>query len=475
MMTIVELPTPDGDTADAGRSHRRLLFLGLAVIYVIAAVLAIQHQLQGPSWDPALEPYVAFVESERGLSFHRPVDVRWADISSELADDFAAEREAAPTDLSPDPFQEAYGLLGLVDVDPSVSFAESVQDTATAQAGAFYDPVVKTIVLPAEVDPHALGFTIVHELVHALQHQHGMLGGRAESADAARTRTALIEGDAERVAVAWFDQLDAAARDSYFEAIDSRDTFEEFDDRANTFLETSFSASYVLGLPAVQAIVESGGQDEIDRLLRSKTPGSSERLIDVLSPSPFSEADASGLMRLPGGVEAVDGDLGAVVWFQALAPQIGTRAAIDSLVGYDDDAFVMFDEGNQRCARFLVTFDSADDAEQFATQVEPVTASAQGELRTVSPKSIEMTTCAPLGNPDDQRFGTIMPLVVANEVTLMHLRSGARPEAARCAALAQATSIPADEPLSSFVGWGRVEELAPPFLEECQPAVFSPR
>ena len=442
---------------------------------MIAAVLAIQHQLRDPSWDPVLEPYIAFVEAERALSFERPVEVRWADISAELAEDFAQDRESAPTDQARDPFQEAYGLLGLVEVDPSVSFTESVEDTATAAAGAFYDPAVRTIVLPLGEDPEALGFTIVHELTHALQHQNGMLDWHLETADSASTRITLIEGDAERIAAAWFDQLDLTARDRFLDAIDSDPDLEDFDDPENTFLETSFNASYALGLPAVQAIIEDQGQEEIDRLLRSKTAGTSERIFDVLSESPTSSVDAAELISLPKDVAQPDGDVGVVVWFQALAPQIGTSAALDALIGYDDDAFVVFDDGDERCARFLLAFDSGDDAEEFATWVMPVAVRAGAEVDTASTDSVEITTCSPIGSPNDQRFGTIMPLVVANEMTLAHLQAGTRAETARCAALAQAATIPADQPLGSFIGWDQIDQEAPTFVEQCGSAVFSPR
>lgn len=468
-------PPPDGGTSEPKRSHRRFLLIGLGSIYAVAAVLAIQHQLREPSWDPVLEPYVDFVEAERGLSFDQPVDVRWADISNELAASFAQDRSDVPADQPFDPFQEAYGLLGLVDADPSISFTESVEDTATVQAGAFYDPAVQTIVLPLGEDPDALGFTIVHELTHALQHQRGMLGGRLESADSASTRTTLIEGDAERVAVAWFDQLDQRARDRFLAAIDHDPDLGEFEDLGNTFLETSFNSSYALGLPAVQALVEAGGQKEIDRLLRAKTVGTSELIFDVLTESPTSTFDAGDLIKLPESATGPAGDIGAIVWFQALAPQIGTAEAFDALIGYDDDAFVMFDGDGGRCARFLLTFDTELDAEEFLRLVSKMQSLDSFGIVEGTPQAVELSACTPMGDPNDQRFGTIMPLVVANEMVLAHLRAGVSAETARCAAFAQAATIPADQALSSFVGWEQIDREAPAFLEQCGSAVFSPR
>ncbi len=475
MTTMAEFSAADAGTSEPTRTHRRFLLIGLASIYAIAAVLAIQHQQREPSWDPALQPYVDFVEDERGLTFERPVEVRWADISAELAADFARERADESSDGSIDPFQEVYVLLGLLDVDPSVSFAESVDDTATSQAGAFYDPTLQTIVLPLGADPEALGFTIVHELTHAVQHQNGMLNWHQESPDSASTRTTLVEGDAERVAVAWFDQLDQVSRESFLDAIGHDGDLGEFEDVGNTFLETAFNASYALGLPAVQALIEAGGQDEIDRLLRTKTAGTSELVFDVLSDSPTSMFDARELIELPEGRSEPDGDIGVVVWFQALVPHLGTADTLDALIGYDDDAFVMYDSDDGRCANVLLTFDSPADTGEFVRLVAPIRAIDGLEIAAGTNRGAEFSVCTPIGDPNDQRFGTIMPIVVANEMALAHLQAGVASETARCAALAQAATIPADRPLSGFVGWDEVDRDAPTFLEQCGSAVFSPR
>lgn len=462
------------DVIDSTPSHRRFLLIGLLSVYAVAAVFGIRHQLKEPSWDPVLEPFVAFVEAERGLSFSDPVHLRWADISAELADEFERDRESASDEEEADPFVAAYELLGLIEVDQANSVSESAEDTATSQAGAFYDPRLETIVLPLGEDLDALGFTIVHELTHALQHQNGMLDWHLESADSASTRTTLIEGDAERVAGAWFDQLDPVERERFLTAAGRDVELSQFDDPGNTFFETSFNASYALGLPAVQAIIEAGGQKEIDRLLRSKSAGTSERLLDVLTDTPASSLDANEVIRLPENATSSDGDIGAVIWFQALAPQVGSGDAFDALVGYDDDAFVIFEHPDGRCGRFVLTFDSADDASEFSQIVGMVRSFVEPERISSGDLMVELTLCDPIGRPIDQRFGTIMPLVVANEMALTHLRAGVSVEGARCASLAQAATVPATDPLSSFAGWDEIDREAPAFLERCGSAVFSP-
>lgn len=456
-------------------SHRRYVIGGLVVLYLLAAVLAVRWQLRSPSWDPALEPYVAFVEKERGLTFDEPVAVRWADINTELAEDFAADRaDRSDVEQTVDPLQEAYALLGLVELDPEVTFDERAEDTAAEQAGAFYDPYERAIVLPEDVSLEDLGYTIVHELTHALQDQNGMLDRRAESVDSSSARTALIEGDAERIAVAWFDQLDPAEQDRLLgsESDGDGETVEPFDDVGNSFLDASFEASYALGLPAVNAIVAREGQVGIDRLLRSKDVGTSERLIDVLTDSPRPSVGAYDVITLPEDVEFIDGDIGATIWFRALAPSIGSANAFDALVGYDDDAFVMMDRGDERCGRFVLSFDTPVDTVEFADLAGEVMAGTSMNGLTVAEndsaeRAVEFELCSPIGSPEDQRLGTILPLIVANEMAVVHLRNGVPVEQARCAALTQAATIPADQGIDRFIGWEAIDRAAVDYVDGC--------
>jgi len=459
-------PSPGNASSEPNPSARRRRWIlgGAAIVYAGLATFSIVQQAQPRSWDPAVADYVAFVEAERGLEFDHPVDVRWADIAEELAQDFALERQrSAEGEPSYDPYEEAYGLLGLIDSNADRDLAQSIDETATENARAFYESSTETIVLPVGESQEALGFTIVHELTHALQHQHGMLQWHLESPDSAATRTSLIEGDAERIAVAWFDRLSELAQQRHLDAI-GYSPDESFDDPGDAFLEGTFFASYSLGLPVVQAIVEVDGVDEINRLLLADEVGTSERLVDVLSPDDASSVDAFTRLTLPDGADFADGDLGAVTWFRALAPMVGTGRALDAVLGYDDDAFVIVKRGSQRCGRFIVLFDSGADATEFVEILSLV--AEPGSLQTVG-SSVEFDLCEPIGDSTNQLLGTLMPLVVANEMSLTHLRNGVESETARCAALAQAATVPADVPLDSFDGWQSIEEGSFEFLQNC--------
>lgn len=459
-----------------GQTGRRIFAVSIIAAMVIAGFF-VYRAARPATWDPLLEPYVAFVEAERGLTFDHPVNVRWADIAQEIADDQADARDTSVfSTLENDepvgtreellnPWSEAYRVLGLVDPNPERALAESVTETLAENAGAFYTPWDETIVLPEGQPEVALSVTIVHELTHALQHQNGMLGVFPDSPDGATARTALIEGDADRIAMAWYWSRTEAEQQAYLDAI-GYDADAVLLDPGDSYLATSFYASYEIGLPMVQAIVAADGAEAIDRLLTAKDVGTTERLLDVFGTSDRSSVDAFGTMALPAGAEAADGDLGALVLFQALAPVVGTEGAFDALIGYDDDAFAMFASDGESCVRFAVYFDSDGEAIQFVDILQRSSIPVE-LIAGVAGPAAQMDLCTPIGDPADQRYGTILPLIVANEATRSHVASGETKEVARCAALAQAATIPIRS-AEDFVGWDVLVDEAPQYVEACR-------
>lgn len=423
-------------------------------------------------WDPILEPYIEFIEAERGLEFEHPVHVRFTDISAEVAENLEAYRAAeaavgeAPETLAfADPYGEAYKLLGLVEFDES-SDAQTAGDEAIAEnAGAFYDSESIEIVLPEGEDEAALRITIVHELVHALQDQNGLLGGgRFDSPDASQARLALIEGDAERIAFAWFATQTPREQQEYFDAIDD-DPDTPFVEESNTYLESTFFASYSIGPPLVETIIATDGIDALEALMRADDIGTTERFIDPLGASETSSVDAYSEIDLPDSVNYADGDLGALGWFAALAPSVGTESAFDALIGYDDDAFAIYiDDQGVTCGRFEVFFDDDEEAGEFNEIAVGLLGDGVGD---VEGSRVTFDLCSPVGDPDDQTPSTVFPLVVANELTLHHLWNGESEEAARCAARAQASTISATEPIASFAGYDVLLDDAAQFVANC--------
>ena len=423
-------------------------------------------------WDPVLEPYIDFIESERGLEFEHPVNVRFTDISAEVAADFEAARELEeqfdPSNaVGPfaDPYAEAFTLLGLVEFDPDLDSQESAEASIIENAGAFFDPWDQEIVLPEDESILSLQITIVHELTHALQEQNGMLEFHPDTADSSQARLALIEGDAERIAEAWVAQLSEAERQELFDAIGFSSDL-PFEEPGNSYLDSTFFVSYSVGVPLVLSIIETDGVEELNRLLRSPDVGSTERFVDLLGESDDQGVNALREFDLPEGREQADGDLGALAWFATLAPTIGTDGAFDALVGYDDDAFAIFENASgTTCARFQVFFDDAAEAAEFNSLVGGV--GIAGSVDAVD-SSVTAELCESIGNPDDQRSAVVFPLILANELILNHLLMGESPDVARCAALAQAKTQPVDQSLNDFGGFDAQFVASTPFVNACR-------
>lgn len=82
-----------------------------------------------------------------------------------------------------------------------------------------------------------------------------------------------------------------------------------------------------------------------------------------------------------------------------------------------------------------------------------------------SPARIDL--CESIGDPDDQRFGTIGPVLVATNLATHHVQGGVDPELARCASFRQARSIPADVSISELPWFDELVASADEHLAVC--------
>jgi len=435
---------------------------GFALRLVAVALVLLAIGLGGwwlfrPQWDEQLREYAEFVESERGLEFDHPIGIEWVPVEERLNSDFGHHHEPVKFD----PTLEAYALLGLIEPpNDAKSHQEVVDDTAASLAAGYYSPQEQMIYIDEDYPRETLGLLIVHELVHALQDQHGMLDYHVETQDAAATRTALIEGDAERITDAYFNQLSDVEQQVYFDAWDAQ---EPWVDEPNTFLESSFATSYVVGPSVVYTLLDTEGPDELDRLLRSSFIGSSERLVDPLSPQ--VDPQTNGFLLFGDYVDGYsDGDIGALNWFRALAPVVGAETAFTAILGYDDDSFGVFEDGGETCAVFVTWFDTELDASEFHEIARSVGFDTElGE----DDHAVTAETCAPIGDPTDQRFATLLPIVLSGNLAAAHVADGYSVEVARCASIAQAGRVDVLAPAHDAGDWDIHLAQAEAFLEEC--------
>ena len=142
---------------------------------------------------------LAHIEEFRGLSLNNPVPLTVLD-----DDDFSAATGTGAFDV---PFADGRDLarqeraLGFAAPDDLASLLQS--DTDTNLLG-LYEPFSQRIVVRDVSVDRELEWTIVHELVHAVQDQHfGPLFRANLGEDATLAMTTLIEGEAEWIAEAW--------------------------------------------------------------------------------------------------------------------------------------------------------------------------------------------------------------------------------------------------------------------------------
>ena len=62
----------------------------------------------------------------------------------------------------------------------------------------------------------------------------------------------------------------------------------------------------------------------------------------------------------------------------------------------------------------------------------------------------------------------MIPIIAANQLAAHHLEDGETREVARCAAIAQAKTIPIDLTFDEFGGYDTFIDLSGSFLEGCQ-------
>lgn len=160
-----------------------------------------------------LENLAGRVEDLRELEFLQPVTVQIID-----DDEFRARagaRAAPPVDVDAD---QAAGWLRLLGVLPPDTTVYGATSRLLQTAAALHEPATNSILVRAGagLDTYVEA-AIVHEMVHALQHQHFGSPQLPVVGEAAYVYRALSEGDAQRITELFVSQLDAAARDSYEE------------------------------------------------------------------------------------------------------------------------------------------------------------------------------------------------------------------------------------------------------------------
>jgi hypothetical protein len=287
----------------------RVLCLALAVL---AAALPGCASLPG-SESAALRGWKAETEALRGLEFERPgwrqrlglapsLRLRW--ITTEQISEVSREevRSKLPDDVAA-AYRDAYSALGVFppDLDLLAALTELHQD----QLVGVYSPRDRTLFvvkdLPAHVDGGA-ELIVVHELVHALQHEHfpfamALLEGLAQNDDVLSALATAIEGDASYTMLGRTLGTDSKLRSTAAE--DARRSWQADMDYPSgalasvpRLLRNSLLFPYAHGIVLASRRFDARGNPGLDDLVRSP-PLSTER---VLHPE---DTDPVEFVKLP--------------------------------------------------------------------------------------------------------------------------------------------------------------------------------
>lgn len=325
------------------RGRWRIAATAGAVLLVVALLLALAGGRPVPpgrsaydagTTDPvaAAVPVLAgYAEQARGLRFREPPSVQVVDAAT-----FAkVVAEPLPTDT---------GTAG--DRAATRKALALAHLSAAAQPDGFYSYRRRAVFVPQgrPVDAYAR-VVLVHELTHALQDQNFGLAAltRAAAADPDRARalSALVEGDATRVELAYLTTLPAADQ----AAIRSR---HDYSPTPTSYAQLEAIFPYTVGRDFVAALAEQGGPPAVDAAFR-RPPASTAQVID---PTAYQRGTEPLGVRSPPG-EGTRVDAGTLGQFGLAALVTGGRRVANAGAA---GRWVGDSYGTFRTARGLCTY-----------------------------------------------------------------------------------------------------------------------
>jgi hypothetical protein len=151
---------------------------------------------QGSAYSGKVAELIPKIEKVTGMTFKTPPKVATKtaeEVRVFLEQQFADSRQA--TELEGQ--EQAYKLLGLIPYEINVK--RLMLELLAEQVAGYYDPKAKTLYVVQGAPPEAVGITLAHELVHALQDQYVNLDSIQNARndnDRATATQSVIEGHA---------------------------------------------------------------------------------------------------------------------------------------------------------------------------------------------------------------------------------------------------------------------------------------
>ncbi|MBI2795888.1 MAG: hypothetical protein HYX65_04190 [Gemmatimonadetes bacterium] len=310
------------------------------------------------------------VEAATGLSFKRPPKVATrtqGEVRAFLTTAFLESAESSELEGK----QQAYTLLGFL--EPGTDLRRLFTDLLVEQVAGIYDPRTHTLYVVEGVAPEAVGITLTHELVHALQDQYLDLDSvqRANRGnDRAMAAAAAIEGQAtfEQVSLLMgkgnlIEGLPGAWDMVRQQIRDNKTTMPRLA-AAPMVIQETLLFPYLAGAEYARAFKQGFPR----RAFLSDLPRSTEQ---VLHPNRFiAGTDPApprlALPRATGGTVTYENDLGEFetrLWLYQYGKD--QASAGRGAMGWNGDAYQVVKTPKGNAIVWLTLWDSAVDAGEF--------------------------------------------------------------------------------------------------------------
>ena len=352
-----------------------------------------------------LEELLAVVEDARGREFLTAPAVRLADddtYEEVLGDLLGATLEDLLAEAA---YLEA---LGLIPEGSAVAYAEAKRQQLLSTLGFFDDETGILLVRGTDLDDPSTQAIVVHELVHAYDHQHFSLLRPAYEVDRTTERghtfPMVSEGDAARVEQDFVESLPAAVRE---EVLATNGSYPTDVDELEDVVTFDAAVTYVAGIAFVRHLAAVGGEGLVDNAV-GDPPLTTEQ---VLHPEVFDRGEVRRPVPPPPAEAPVidHGVHGELFWTSVLrftpsglAPDEAAAAAL----GWGGDAYVSWiDDGGRTCTRSDVEGDSTADTAELLDALEVwVTATPEGTVEVTDEGRVRVQVCyvipvSPTGNP----------------------------------------------------------------------------
>ncbi len=310
--------------------------------------------------------------------------------------------------------------------DPDTGYLVMVDGDTTDFEGTGMSPLL------AE---HMDNATLVHEINHALQHQHfdldrimGTVDGLSDGSAAA---AALVEGDSMLVMYSFmlgarFERFDTAQIIMEQMFADPRELIELSPDlpgseellQAPAYMRETLLFPYTWGLRFAWTIQSAGGQKLMDHAFLTDPPVSTEQ---ILHPEKWlTERDQPQDIDLPASVDRLTGiytdswgEFGIRLVLAERLPQLSYEALSDIAAGWGGDRYALYRDGDDEALAWVTEWDTPEDADAFVAAANAGFAGWRSERVTPTRIVLLDTTAGVRADEADALFGVAVDAYAA--------------------------------------------------------------